>query len=348
MQAADVPGPPAKNPPKPLPPATAKLDGVAYTEARAYFARLGYKADYAAQTWTLTLTQGTGAAASELVFTADKRDARVNGLRVLLGEPAVLHKNSIYVATLDLERFLLPILRPVRFASRPVRTIVIDAGHGGNDTGTQNKVQKLSEKTFTLDVSQRLQRLLGGERWRVLQTRTDDRFIELPARAAFANEAKADLFISIHFNAVANNALVHGTETYVLTPQFQRSTSSPKAMPEDKLAYPGNRNDAANAVLGYHMHRELLARLKSEDRGYKHARFAVLRMVDCPAVLVEAGYLSNEEEANKIAEESYREDIAEALSAAILAYEAQVGAGKKEKAEPAEKEEAGKPDARGT
>ena len=335
---ADVPGPPAKNAPKPLPPATARLEGVSYTEARAYFARLGYKADYVAQTATLTLTQGTGAAASELVFTADKRDARVNGLRVLLGEPAVLHKNVLFVATLDLERFLLPILRPARSTARPLRTIVIDAGHGGNDTGTQNKTHKLSEKTFTLDVAQRLQRLLGEDRWRVLQTRTDDRFVELPARAAFANAEKADLFISIHFNAVANNAAVHGTETYVLTPQFQRSTSSSKALPEDKLAYPGNRHDATSAVLGYHMHRALLARLKSEDRGYKHARFAVLRMVDCPAVLVEAGYLSNDDEAKKIAEESYRGDIAEALYAAILAYEAQTGAGKAAE-ESREKEE---------
>jgi N-acetylmuramoyl-L-alanine amidase len=339
VQAADAPGPPAKNQPKPLPPATVKLGGVAYTEARAYFARLGYKAEYAAQTWSLTLTQGAGAATSELVFTADKREARINGLRIFLGEPAILHKNELFVATLDLERFLLPILRPARFTPRPLHTIVIDAGHGGNDTGTQNKSHKLSEKIFTLDVAQRLQRLLGEGRWRVLQTRSDDHFVELPDRAAFANEAKADLFISIHFNAVANNAAVHGTETYVLTPQFQRSTSSSKAMPEDKVAYPGNRHDAWNAVLGYHMHRQLLSKLKSEDRGYKHARFAVLRMVDCPAVLVEAGYLSNDDEAKKIAAETYRSDIAEALYAAILAYEAQSGAGEAAKVEEDASEE---------
>jgi N-acetylmuramoyl-L-alanine amidase len=203
---------------------------------------------------------------------------------------------------------------------------VIDAGHGGNDSGTRNQARKLNEKTFTLDVAKRLQTLLAGGPWQVRMTRTDDRFIELSDRAEFANNAKADLFISIHFNAVAAGSDVRGTETYVLTPQFQRSTSSAKSGPEDKVAYPGNRHDARNAVLGYHMHRQLLAKLKSEDRGYKRARFAVLRLVDCPGVLVEAGYLSNDAEAAKIANAGYRGDIAEALFAAIQAYDASLGA----------------------
>jgi N-acetylmuramoyl-L-alanine amidase len=75
-------------------------------------------------------------------------------------------------------------------------------------------------------------------------------------------------------------------------------------------------------VLGYHVHRQLLAVLKTEDRGYKRARFAVLRLVDCPAVLVEAGYLSNNDEAKRIADEDYRAEIAAALYAAVQAYDA--------------------------
>lgn len=294
------------------------LAGVSYTDAQAYFARLGYKAAYEATTQTLTLAT----TASELVVRADSRDARLNGLRVFLGEPALPHQGALHIATLDIERFLLPILRPVRFKPRPLRTIVIDAGHGGNDTGTQNKKHKLDEKVFALDVARRLERLLAGERWRVLMTRTEDRFVALTERAEFSNKADADLFISIHFNAVANNAAVRGTETYVLTPQFQRSTSSLKALPEDKLAQPGNAHDAWSAVLGYHVHRQLLAALKTEDRGYKRARFAVLRLVDCPAVLVEAGYLSNNDEAKRIADEDYRAEIAAALYAAVQAYDA--------------------------
>lgn len=314
-------GSPARQTPLAKAPAKVKLGGVSYTEARALFVALGYSAAFNADTGVLTLRAGSG----DVIFTLGAREARVNGLRVFLGEPILAHKGLVWVATLDLDRLLLPILRPAKVPKRAVRTIVIDAGHGGNDSGTRNVGRKLEEKTFTLDVAKRLERLLGDERWKVRQTRTDDRFIELPDRSEFANQAKADLFISIHFNAVANNPDVRGTETYVLTPKFQRSTSSLKAMAEDKQGYPGNRHDARSALLGYQMHRQLLGKLKSEDRGLKRARFAVLRFVDCPGVLVEAGYLSNNSEAARIANADYRGDIAEALYAAILAFDAAVG-----------------------
>lgn len=301
------------------------IGGVGYTEARAAFGRLGYKSSWDAKSQQLTLTAG----GSVLVFTADSREAEVNGLRVFLGEAAEVRKGSFYLTTIDLERFLLPMVRPERNAPRPLRVIVIDAGHGGNDSGTRSADQKLMEKTFTLDVARRLQRLLAGGDWRVVMTRTDDRYIALPERAEMANAAKADLFISIHFNAVASGNTVRGTETYVLTPRYQRSTSSAKAGPEDKVEFPGNRHDAWNAVLGLHMHRNLLAKLKSEDRGYKRARFAVLRLVNCPGVLVEAGYLSNASEARRIADAGYRGDIAEALASGVNAYAASLASARR-------------------
>lgn len=299
-------------------PLTVRIGETSYTDAKAWFANLGYRASYAAETRTLTLENASG----KLVFTDGSRDARLNGLRIFLGEPALLLKGVMHLPVIDLERFITPILRPERLPSRPLRTIVLDAGHGGNDSGTRNQSLQLDEKVFTLDVAQRLNRLLGDGKWRVLLTRTDDRFISLADRAAFANAAQADLFVSIHFNAVANNSAVRGTETYVLTSQHMRSTSSLKPTADDQIAQPGNKHDAWSAVLGYHMQREMLARLQTEDRGYKRARFAVLRLVDCPAVLVEAGYLSNNDEAARIAEESYRSKIAEALYTAILAYDA--------------------------
>lgn len=298
--------------------AVVKIGGVSYTEARAWFARLGYKAAYDAEKKVLTFSSAAG----RVVLEVDSREASLHGLRVFFGEPVVLRKGSIYVATIDLDRFLGPILRPSQLSPRPLRTIVIDPGHGGTDTGTQNKKGKLDEKTFTLDVAKRLQRLLADSGWKVVLTRADDRFVALPARAEIANDAKADLFVSIHFNAVANNAAVRGTETYVLTPRFQRSTSSALSSPADKVEQVGNRHDPWSAVLGAQMHRQLLGKLKTEDRGYKHARFAVLRLVDCPGVLVEAGYLSNDAEARKLNTEAYRGDIAEALAAGIQGYAA--------------------------
>lgn len=305
-------------PATPRVPATIRVEGVAYTEARLWFARHGHRADYDAEQRRLTF-DGPG---GRIVFTVDSREFRLHGLRVFLSEPAILVKGVMHLPDIDLERFIAPMLRPDRLPAQPLKTIVLDAGHGGTDGGTRNQSLNLNEKAFTLDVARRLRRLLGDDKWRVIFTREDDRFVSLADRAEFANRAGADLFVSIHFNAVANNPAVRGTETYVLTPQHMRSTSSPKITPDDKQEQPGNRHDAWNAVLGHHMHRELIARLKTEDRGYKRARFAVLRLVDCPAVLVEAGYLSNEDEARLIATEAYRRKIAEALHTAILAYDA--------------------------
>ena len=312
--------------PTPLPAAassTVRIQGVSYIDARAQFAKLGYRADFAADSQTLTLRpKKPGDTGRELILNGDKREARLDGMRIFLGEPALLHKGALHLSAIDYERFLLPILRPERQPARALRTIVIDAGHGGVDSGTQNKKHALDEKHFALDVALRLEALLAGKNFRVVQTRTDDRFISLAQRAELANAARPDLFVSIHFNAVANNPTVRGTETYILTPQFQRSTSALKADPSDKEKQVGNRHDAWSAVLGYHVHRELLGELKSEDRGYKRARFAVLRLVDCPAVLVEAGYLSNDAEALRIADPSYRARIAEAVAEGILAYDA--------------------------
>ena len=121
-----------------------------------------------------------------------------------------------------------------------------------------------------------------------------------------------------------NSPAVLGTEIYAMTPQYQRSTSSAPTEkdPGARMAYPGNRNDPWNVVLGYCIQDKLLGKLGSEDRGLKRARFAVLRFVNTPAVLVESGYLSNAAEARKICTSAYRDNIAEGIAEGIRAYSA--------------------------
>jgi N-acetylmuramoyl-L-alanine amidase len=86
------------------------------------------------------------------------------------------------------------------------------------------------------------------------------------------------------------------------------------------VAFPGNRADYANLLLGEQLHRAMINGLKTPDRGYKHARQAVLRMLDCPGVLVECGYLSNDAEARRIATPEFRQQIAEALADGLRNY----------------------------
>ena len=262
-------------------------------------------------------------AAGRLVLEADSRDCDLAGLRVFLGAPAVPNRRSIYLSKIDRDRFLLPILNPraIPGPTPRLRTIVIDPGHGGKDDGTVNAKLKLREKAMTLDVALRLERLLKKAGYQVVLTRRKDTFVPLPLRPAYAKKVKADLFISIHFNAIDNKA-VTGSETYILTKQFQRSTSSDRPRPEDKHRNPGNGDDHWNAVLGFRMHRAVLGSLQSFDRGLKHARFAVLRDLDCPGVLVEAGYLSNEAEARRIGTPVWRQKLALALARGVEDYRA--------------------------
>jgi len=301
----------------PAPSTRAVVDGVSYVDAAGFFARYGLKPTWAEPGRRQIYANSWHRIEAEL----DRREVLFNGLRVFLGEPSVLLNGALYIPQSDAERLLAPILRPAGLTvTRPLRTIVIDAGHGGNDSGARNAALKLDEKTFTLDVSRRLAALLGQGEWRVVMTRSDDRRVELADRAAKAAAANADLFISIHFNAAAGLPSVKGTETYILTPRHQRSTSSENRHASDGDVQPGNAHDHWNAVLGYHIHRQLLEKLGTQDRGLKRARFAVLRLAACPAVLVEAGYMSNPDEARRIAEERHRSDIAEAVANGVRAY----------------------------
>lgn len=296
-----------------------KVAGVNYVDARVVLSRLGFKAAWIERGRSLRFQS----ASARIDIEADNRAIELNGLRVLMGEAAVYRGGTLYVSRIDADKLFLPILRPSAVATPPapaLRVIVIDAGHGGQDTGTQNKPFKMDEKAYTIDVSKRLRALLADQGYKVVMTRTDDRFISLQERADIANKAGADLFISIHFNAVGGAPEVRGSETYVMTPQYQRSTGSARREASDGTANPGNRNDPWNALLGYHMHDQVLGKLGSADRGFKRARFAVLRLVNSPGVLIEAGYLSNNDEAKRIATPAYRQALAEALAQGVKAY----------------------------
>lgn len=192
-----------------------------------------------------------------------------------------------------------------------------------------NQRLKINEKTMTLDTARRLQQVLETMGYRVILTRSDDRQIgpdkvsDLQRRAEIANQAHADLFISLHFNAVESGAnRVTGVEVYTLTPQSQYSTADPEK-DDDRgaaTAYPGNAMDHWNTVLGYQVYRAMLDELHTDDRGLKRARFAVLRYTTCPAILIESGFLSNDQEARRIATPAYRQKIAEAIADGVQAY----------------------------
>ena len=260
-----------------------------------------------------------------LELESGSRECRVNGVRLFLGEPVLVRTGQLYVSKKDFDACLVPLLKPslLQRVPRVPKVIVIDPGHGGVDQGTQNPRLELKEKVFTLDVSLRLKKLLESRGYEVVLTRDKDERVELQNRAIIANRAGADLFISIHFNSLFPDTKTSGAEVFTFTRAGQRSDQSRGAGQSDDTedeAAPVNRFDAWSVLLGDALHRSTLASLKLPDRGEKTKHLGMLRGLNCPAALVESGFLSNDQEAKKISTPFYREQIADALAVGIDNY----------------------------
>jgi N-acetylmuramoyl-L-alanine amidase len=210
--------------------------------------------------------------------------------------------------------------------ARP-RVIALDPGHGGRDHGKINAARRVNEKTITLDTARRLKTLLEAAGYRVVLTRDDDRYVDLGDRAAIANLAKADLFLSLHFNALENDHRTSGIEVFTFAPQFQDSAEAWGAgqRPDrERYASPVNAFDYWSVALAQPLQRELLQDLDASDRGKKLMHLGVLRPLKCPGVLVECGFLTSDAEVRKIVTPAYRQKIAQALANGIRDYTALV------------------------
>ena len=244
------------------------------------------------------------------------RVAHYDGLECWLGFAPQMIADVPYVHGLDAQKNLQPLMRAANYCcdkSKP--TIVIDAGHGGRDAGAQSVANGSHEKDYTLDWAVRLQRLLKNNGWNVVMTRAADVELELGDRVAIADRAKADFFVSLHFNSGGSNRDLAGIETYCLTPTGMPSHLTRSYEDDVRQVFPNNAFDEQNFQAAVGLHRVLVKSSGASDRGVKRARFmTVLRGQNRPAVLIEGGYLSNPAEAQRIASATYRQTLAEALA----------------------------------
>ncbi len=222
----------------------------------------------------------------------------------------------------------------------PLRVIVLDAGHGGHDTGAVGP-SGLTEKELVLDVTRRVARLVEGELGvKVLLTRDDDTFITLRDRTSFANKERADLFVSIHANA-HGNSVSSGVETYFLSSEATDSSARQAAAVEnsviqlERTAATRGRADILKAILWdlaqseFQVESSRLAEivqdsmtraLRLPNRGVKQAGFYVLGGAAMPAILIEIGFLSNPREERRFRDPRYRDEIARAIFAGLAEY----------------------------
>ena len=260
---------------------------------------------------------------SQLLLAVDHRETQINGIEVWLLFPVVLRNGSAYVAQLDLQTTLLPILSPPR--NRPgvkIKSVCLDPGHGGKDPG--NRVGTSQEKNYALLLAQEVRQQLVRAGLKVMLTRSTDTFVELPTRPEVAKRRSADLFVSLHFNSAdASRDSVRGAEVYCLTPAGASSTNA-RGEGGGTGSYPGNRGNEKNMLLAYQIQKAVIRNLGVEDRGVRRARFAVLRDAVMPAALIEAGFMSHPVEGRKIFTSAYRQKMARAIVDGLLAYKRQV------------------------
>lgn len=256
-----------------------------------------------------------------LKLTDDGRECYINGRKVWLALNLTMNDSGRrLISYVDVVKLMEPVLRPNKVKKlRPIKGVVIDAGHGGSDNGARGRYG-LMEKNMTLDTAKRLERILKQAGIPTVMTRRTDVFIPLEQRAAIAAQYPNYLFVSVHFNQGQSQA--NGIETFALTPQYAPSTDSAGVMRvSDATRENGNRNDEANILLADFIHQEV-RKLHSPDgdRGVKRARFVVLRLNSLPSTLVEGGFLSNPTDARLIGSDSYRDKLANGIAKGIRRF----------------------------
>ncbi|WP_025025980.1 N-acetylmuramoyl-L-alanine amidase family protein [Caldalkalibacillus mannanilyticus] len=171
--------------------------------------------------------------------------------------------------------------------------IVIDAGHGGRDPGALGKLT--TEAKIVLDISLKIIKLLEEDPdVDVLATRRDDTFPTLDDRVKMANDANADIFMSVHANSIKDRPTVGGTETYI-------------HLNGDK-------------TFGEIVHKHLIAATKFNDRGLKQANFKVLRETNMVSTLIEIGFISNPDEEKAMMDSAFQDRVAKAMYDALKEY----------------------------
>ena len=216
------------------------------------------------------------------------------------------------------------------------RVVVIDPGHGGADFGARGVSGDL-EKDVVLRVAERVGARLEAEGWRVVFTRHDDSFVSLAERTEVANRARGDLFLSIHANA-ADEPDASGVETYFLSLEASDEDARRVAMVEnqvfDQTSAAPESADIVGGILGDLIRTEHLrvsseiasaiqhelGALPGESRGVKQAPFVVLMEVNMPAVLIEAGFLTNRGDDQRLGSRKHQQAIAQAISRALDGY----------------------------
>ncbi len=229
--------------------------------------------------------------------------------------------------------------KAVPSSTKKNKTIVIDAGHGGKDPGAVG-YRKYREKIVVFQIAKRLKNILKDRGYKVYMTRDSDKFIKLNNRTKYANKKNADIFISIHANAVSGKHAkkVHGIECYFLSPSRSKKAERIAAL-ENSADMSDMNKYGKNTFLNFLNHHKILASNKLaidlqrgmlgalnkkyknvKDGGVREGPFWVLVGAQMPAVLVEVGFITHPTEARRLVNKEYQQRLATGLAFGIERY----------------------------
>lgn len=270
------------------------------------------------------------------IVTGVRADATSTGSRVALDLDGQVWRRIFYMR--EPFRIVVDVARRPPSAHRAIRAVsrvVLDAGHGGRDTGAVGPAGEV-EKDITLDIVRRAASILTEQGLEVLLTRDDDRFVSLEERTARANAFSADLFVSVHCNA-SDGGGRRGLETYVLDTTRDEIAARIAARENDTTQ--ASSADVASMLSHMHladqaersndfarlMERSAVATLRMKfadtvEGGVHPAGFYVLVGARMPSVLFESSYISNPVEEVRLASADYRQLLADAIANAVRAY----------------------------
>ena len=260
-----------------------------------------------------------------------------------LARPVIYYDGALFIAKDDSALFRQLVMpKPLPAEKQPVartqpnprgQLVVIDAGHGGRDTGAI--ANGICEKNINLRVAQYLKAALEARGFRVMLTRSDDTFIELDDRPDVANRCHADFFIAVHANSEHSGAIT-GVETFYCDSDAgrgpistrsgsagrTRTSQTRKSANVRSVMYAAATDSRQSRQLASFLQRGILDHVPADDRGIKPKALRVLRFADCPAALVEVGFLTNRQEARLLNDSSYEKRLAEGIADGLLKFAA--------------------------
>ncbi len=250
------------------------------------------------------------------IFQANSKEVFLNNTKIFLTYPIqsklVGKKNPKKINSIqaiDKEKLVSVLQQPKPFT---IKTIVLDPGHGGKAEGAINKALNLKEKDLNLKVAKQLAQQLKILGFTVYLTRDSDKDLSLKERSEFANKMNTDILLSIHHNSSPAQAPC-GIEIYTYSFAGHPSTERNTPIASDKAVASVNAYDKASTLLAFNIQKNIIKQTKLNDRGVRKGRMGVLNGLKCPGVLIECGFISNQQEAKTLVQESYHKKLIQGI-----------------------------------